>query len=50
MKKRQRGEQRKKDLILNGPQDKGVAIEQDAVDALFGGGEAGQDDIDKLFG
>lgn len=40
---------RKRDLILNGPQAKGVAIEQDAVDALLANGAADQSDIDKLF-
>lgn len=42
-------EARKRNLILNGPQAKGVAIEQNAVDALFGGSAADQDAIDKLF-
>jgi chemotaxis protein CheZ len=39
---------RKRDLILNGPQAKGIAIEQDAVDALLGD-EADQSAIDALF-
>lgn len=40
---------RKRDLLLNGPQSKGVAIEQDAVDALLNGGEVDQNAIDALF-
>lgn len=39
---------RKRDLILNGPQAKGVAIEQDAIDALLGS-EADQSAVDALF-
>jgi chemotaxis protein CheZ len=38
----------RRDLILNGPQAKGVAIEQDAIDALLGA-ETDQSAIDALF-
>jgi len=39
---------RKRDLILNGPQAKGAAIEQTDVDAILSG-EADQNAIDRLF-
>jgi hypothetical protein len=42
-------EHRRALLILNGPQAKGLAIEQDDVDAMFSAG-SDQADIDKLFG
>jgi chemotaxis protein CheZ len=42
-------EHRRALLILNGPQAKGLAIEQDDVDAMFLAG-SDQADIDKLFG
>jgi chemotaxis protein CheZ len=40
---------RKRALLLNGPQAKGVAIEQAAVDALLANTAADQSAIDKLF-
>lgn len=40
---------RARDLILNGPQSKGVAIEQDAIDAILSSGSSDQSAIDKLF-
>lgn len=42
--------ERKERLLLNGPQLAGNGVQQDDVDALFGGPKpSGQDDIDKLF-
>lgn len=42
-------DQRKKDLLLNGPALNGPEVGQDSIDALFGPGPASQDDIDSLF-
>ena len=46
-------EQRKKDLLLNGPALNGPENKQDDIDAMFGGEDAGaamsQDDLDALF-
>ena len=43
-------ERRRAALILNGPQARGVAIEQDDIDRLLADGDADQSAIDKLFG
>ena len=44
-------EQRRRDLLLNGPAIGGPETAQDDIDAMFAedGGQAGQDDIDALF-
>lgn len=40
---------RKRDLLLNGPQSKGVAIEQSDIDAILSSDEVDQNAIDALF-
>ncbi len=42
-------EQRRRDLLLNGPAIGGPETAQDDIDAMFAEGPAGQDDIDALF-
>ena len=43
-------EQRRRDLLLNGPAIGGPETKQDDIDAMFASdGDAGQDDIDALF-
>lgn len=42
-------EQRRRDLLLNGPAIGGPETAQDDIDAMFAEGPAGQDDIDTLF-
>lgn len=44
------GAQRKRDLILNGPQSAKDAIKQNEIDAMLADTGASQDAIDRLFG